>query len=236
MYKKKKILAIITARAGSKGIKDKNLKKIGGLSLFEHSIMHAKKSKYIDFIALSTDSTKIQKIAQKRNIWCNELRPKKISNDKSKTSEAIIHVLKNINEKFDYVIELHPTQVFRKKNLIDDALTKLILNKRFDSLISVIKIKSTSHPDYVIKKIKSNKILFKNSPSIFNRHFLKDYFKSSGLVIISKVKNFLKTKKMSNGNCYGYEIKDFLMQSNIDNLDDYEYVKILWKKYGNKKF
>jgi CMP-N,N'-diacetyllegionaminic acid synthase len=236
MYKKKKILIVIPARSGSKGIKDKNLKKIGGLSLVEHSINHAKKSKYIDLIAVSTDSRKIQQIALKQKIWCDILRPKQISGDKSQTSLAIIHVLKNIKKKFDYVIELHPTHIFRENNLIDDALSKLILNQKFNSLVSVLKIQSTSHPDFVIKKSKSQKIIFKNSPSVFNRHLLRDYFKSTGVILISKVDSFMKYKRMCNSVCYGYEIKDFLNKSNIDNINDYELAKILWKQYGNKKF
>ena len=92
MYKKKKILVVIPARSGSKGIKNKNLKKIGGLSLVEHSIKHAKKSKYIDLIAVSTDCKRIQKIAISKKVWCNTLRPKKISGDKSVTSQAIVHI------------------------------------------------------------------------------------------------------------------------------------------------
>lgn len=236
MYKKKKILVVIPARSGSKGIKNKNLKKIGGLSLVEHSIKHAKKSKYIDLIAVSTDCKRIQKIAIAQKVWCNTLRPKKISGDKSITSQAIVHVLKEIKKKFDYIIEIHPTHVFRENNLIDDAISKLILNQKLDSLISVVKIQSTSHPDFVIKKSKLNKIYFKKSPSIFNRHFLKDYYKSTGVILISKVSSFLRYKQMCNGNCYGYEIKNFLNFNNIDNVNDYELTKILWKKYGNKKF
>lgn len=224
------------ARAGSKGIKNKNLKKIGKKCLFEHSINHAKNSKYVDCISVSTNSKKIQKIALKNNAWCNVLRPKNISQDRSLTSRGIMHVLKNIKEKFDYVVELHPTHIFRDENLIDDALFKLISNKKFDSLISIIKIVSTSHPDYVIKKFYSNKIHFKKSPSVFNRHFLKNYYKSSGVIIISKVSSFFKNKQMCNGSCYGYEIKNNLNTLNIDNIIDYEFAKTLWKKYGNKKF
>ena len=233
MFKKKRILAVILARSGSKGIKNKNLKKIGKLSLFEHSIVQAKSSKFIDNIAVSTDSKKIKSISLKHKIWCNILRPKKISKDNSITSDAVLHVLNNINKQFDYVVELHPTHVFRKKNIIDNALSKLISDKSFDSLFSIIKIETTAHPDYVIKKTSNNKIDFKNSPSVFNRHFLKEYFMSTGVIIISKVKTFLKSKRMCNGKCYGYEVKDFLTKSNIDNIYDYELTKILWKKYGN---
>ena len=236
MLKKKKILAVILARAGSKGIKHKNLKKIGKLSLFEHSINHAKKSKFIDEIAVSTDSQEIRKISLKHKVWCDVLRPKKISKDNSIPSDAVIHVINNIPNQFDYVVELHPTHIFRRNNLIDKAITKLILNEKFDSLFSMVKIKSTSHPDYAIKINKKNKPIYKKSPSIFNRHLLRDCFMSTGVILISKVSTLLKHKKMCNGRIYGYEIKDFLSQSNIDNIYDYELNKILWKKYGNKKF
>ena len=118
--------------------------------------------------------------------------------------------------------------------MIDDALSKLILNQKLDSLISVVKIQSTSHPDFVIKKTKLNKFILKNL-HLFLIGILKDYYKS-GVILISKVSSFLRYKQMCNGNCYGYEIKNFLNFNNIDNVNDYELTKILWKKYGNKKF
>ena len=76
---KKKILCVIPARAGSKGVKNKNLRKVGNITLTEHTINQAQKSKLINYIAVSTDSTKIQKIAKSNNIWCEKLRPKKFS-------------------------------------------------------------------------------------------------------------------------------------------------------------
>ena len=66
MYKKNKIIAIIPARAGSKGVKSKNLQKIGNNFLVEHTINQAKFSRYIDMIAVSTDSKKIQNISIKK--------------------------------------------------------------------------------------------------------------------------------------------------------------------------
>ena len=58
-----KILAIIPARAGSKGIKNKNLQRIGNKTLVEYTIDQAKNSKYINTIGVSTDSKKIQNIS-----------------------------------------------------------------------------------------------------------------------------------------------------------------------------
>ena len=65
MYKKNKILVIIPARSGSKGIKDKNIKIIKKKPLLSHSIIYAKKSKFVDKIVVSTDSHKYANIAKK---------------------------------------------------------------------------------------------------------------------------------------------------------------------------
>ena len=233
MYKKNKIIAIIPARAGSKGVKSKNLQKIGNNSLVEHTINQAKFSRYIDMIAVSTDSKKIQNISIKKKVWCDVLRPKKISGDQAETSQAIEFTLKNIKNNFDYIVELHPTHVFRNSKIIDQAIKILLSNKKFDSLISILEIKSAAHPEYAIRLSKDKSIKFKKSPSLFNRHNLSKKFMSSGIIIISKVNFFLRHKKMCYGKCYGFVIKDYLIQNNIDNYFDLEVAKFLWGKYGS---
>ena len=95
MIETKKIIAIIPARIGSKGVKFKNIKKVKNLTLIQRTINQLKKLKLINTIAISTDSKIIQKIAIKNGIWCKNLRPKSISGDKSHTFEAIDHVLTN---------------------------------------------------------------------------------------------------------------------------------------------
>ena len=65
MFKKKKVLAIIPARSGSKGLKNKNLKKIGGFSLVEIAIKNSQISKYLDKIIVTTDDPKIIKFQSK---------------------------------------------------------------------------------------------------------------------------------------------------------------------------
>ena len=86
---KKKIIAIVPARIGSKGVKFKNIKKVKNLTLIQRTINQLKKLKLINTIAISTDSKIIQKIAIKNGIWCKNLRPKSISGDKSYTFEAL---------------------------------------------------------------------------------------------------------------------------------------------------
>ena len=122
------------------------------MSLVEICIETAKKVKTINFIAVSTDSKKIQIISKKKNVWCEKLRPKNISLKNSQTNLAILHALNNIKKKFDYIIELQPTYLFRKPETIKKTILKLINNKEYDSLISIVKIQNTAHPEYVIQK------------------------------------------------------------------------------------
>ena len=82
------VLGIIPARGGSKGIKNKNLKKIKGKTLIEYTISEAKKSKLINDIYVSTDSNKIINIAKKKNKINFIKRPKELSKDHSKTIDA----------------------------------------------------------------------------------------------------------------------------------------------------
>jgi CMP-N-acetylneuraminic acid synthetase len=227
IYSKKKILAIIPARIGSKGLKKKNLKKIGGKNLVEHSIIAAKNSKQISRIAISTDSLKIKKIALKENVWCEKLRPKKYATDKSTTYNAIKFVLDNINYEPDLIIEIHPTYVFRKSKTIDLAIKKLLNDKKSDSLISVQKIEDTSHSDFEIDLI-NNYIKYKKSPISFNRHLLKKKYKSLGYILISKLSSFIKKKSMIGNNCIGYVMKNNEEIIDINNQLDFQLATIVY--------
>ncbi|WP_440679469.1 acylneuraminate cytidylyltransferase family protein [Candidatus Pelagibacter sp. HIMB1517] len=227
--KKTQILAIIPARSGSKGLRKKNLKKINKLSLVEHTINQAKKSKYISEIAVSTDSKKIMNTALRSGVWCKKLRSSKISGDNSKLYHAINFVIKNIKSKPDIIIELHPTHVFRTSKLIDDAIKKFLKSKIADSLISIIKIRNTCHPDYVISK-KKDYINFNKSPTDFNRHFLIPKYQSSGIILISKFDSFKKNKSMVGKKCIGFVIEDKLQQFDINDEMDYKFSKFIIEK------
>ena len=98
----KKILAIIAARAGSKGIKNKNFVKINKKYLIDYTIREAKKSKLINKIVISSDSQKILQIAKKRKIEFIA-RPKILSEDKTPIYPVIKHVL-DLEKKKKFVL------------------------------------------------------------------------------------------------------------------------------------
>ena len=108
---KNNAVIIIPARGGSKRIKNKNILKLGNLTLIEHTILHALNSKLKKNIYISTDSTKIKLICKKYPVKVID-RPKKISNDYSSSEDALIHALDNIPFSPDYVVFLQCTSPF----------------------------------------------------------------------------------------------------------------------------
>ena len=119
MYKEKKILAIIPARGGSKGLPNKNIKCMNGKPLIYWTIKRAQESKYIDNIFVSTDSAAIANICvQQCNQNIDQLRPLELAQDSTSSADVIrytIEYLESKNQTYDYMILLEPTSPLRKK-------------------------------------------------------------------------------------------------------------------------
>ena len=125
-----KILCLIPARCGSRGVPGKNIKLLGDKPLMAWSIDQAKRSKYNMRIIVSTDSEEYQKIAQKWGAETPFLRPKKISGDLSIDYDFIVHALNWLNKNENYVpdiiLHLRPTQPNRKVEDIDKCINIFI--------------------------------------------------------------------------------------------------------------
>ena len=173
-----KILTIIPARSGSKGIPDKNIRIMIDKPLLACSIQQAKNSKYSSQmkIIVSTDSEKYAKIAR---IWGAEvpfLRPKEISQDLSTDYEFIKHALDwlNKNENYipDIILQLRPTQPCREVKELDNCIKIFLsIRKKYDSLRTVMLCKKTP---YKMFKIEKNKLIpylnnYKNYIEPFNQ-------------------------------------------------------------------
>ena len=220
------VLGIIPARGGSKGIKNKNLKKIKGKTLIEYTISEAKKSKLINDIYVSTDSNKIINIAKKNKINFIK-RPKELSKDHSKTIDAIKHVTKFYKKKFnffpDYIIILQPTSPLRKSFHIDKALNKIFRNKSSDSLVSCIKIKHNFNPESLMQINKNGNLVFKKT--LLRRQDKKQYYARNGAAIYI-IKYPIYLKKIFGKNTIPY-IMDTNSSLDIDDIDDLKYFRKL---------
>ena len=131
---KNKVIAIILARGGSKGIPRKNLLEFAGHPLVSWSVMQAKNAKEIDEVYVSSDSDEILKIA--KNYGATPIkRPAKYAGDEAKSEEAIIHALEVLGSDQEIVIMLEPTAPLRKPNDLSNAV-KMFRNKGWDSCFS----------------------------------------------------------------------------------------------------
>ena len=194
MFLKNKILALVPARGGSKGIKYKNLKKISGVSLIGHTSKFIKLSKIFDDLYLSTESKKIILEANKYNFKILH-RSKKLSGDYVSDFSIINSVLRNKTikkQKFDYLVYLQPTSPLRKVAHLKNTLRKII-KENYDAAISVTEISKKYHPKKIFNLKNGNLNLYLESgKKIFARQHLDQVFIRNGVFYIFKISAFLK--------------------------------------------
>lgn len=230
MINGKKVLAIIPARAGSKRVKDKNLKYFLDKPLIAWTLEELERSKYIDDSFVSTDSPEIQKLAMNYSVDSHPLRSPELSSDKATSVDVIEDVLKNVKKDNQIFILLQPTSPLRKIEDVDKAL-EFFIAKKASSVISVCETKS--HPswmsplpesllmDELIKKIQTKR-----------SQDLEPQYRLNGGIYLGERKIFLEKKSFFIlGSTYAY-IMNVLDSVDIDNNEDFtlaEAIARLWK-------
>ena len=137
-----KILAIVAARGGSKGLPNKNILDCGGKPLIAWTVEAALGSRHVDRVLVNTDSQAIADVAVQYGAWVPFLRPPELAQDDSGIIDVIKDVLDRLQtsaQKFDYVLLLQPTSPLRTSRHIDEAIEKYFSTKSSDAdtLISV---------------------------------------------------------------------------------------------------
>ena len=195
MYNKKKILAIIPARGGSKGLPGKNIKSLCGKPLIGWSIEQAQASEYIDEIFVSTDSSEIVAVAESFGIKVPFLRPSELATDTSPSSAFVLHTIayyRNKGQEFDYILLLEPTSPLRKKGDIDNCIA--LLEEDSVGVVSLGEV-HTEHP-FIVKTIKDNKIspFIEGAKKITQRQELSKAYFPYGVAYLVKVSYFEEKK------------------------------------------
>ena len=203
------ILAIITARKGSKRLKKKNIKILGKKPLINWTIDFAKNINLFDDILVTTDDVEIINIAKKKNIIAPWIRPKKLSTDKASSYSAVIHALRwyeKNKKKIDCICLLQPTSPFRSKKNLNDAIK--IFKQTKKSVISVMK-----------KKVKNPLSKKKYENKQFN------IFMPSGNFFLISPKELKVFKNFINHNNYLYLISNPKENIDINDLSDWKLAK-----------
>ena len=171
-----KILAVIPARAGSKGIPNKNIRIIGGHPLIYYSISNALKSEYITDVIVSTDSPEVKIIGEQMGVevrWRDESLCKDDVTLDSVVADAIPK-----DKKWDYIVTMQPTSPTLRIDTLDDAIKYAITNN-LDTVISAINM---PHLSWGIKEGKK----VPNYTERLNRQYLPPCYMETGAFVITK--------------------------------------------------
>lgn len=194
-----KILGLIPARGGSKGIPGKNIKPLGVKPLLQYTFEAAEASKLLTKIILSTDDEEIFKTAKKIGLKVPFLRPEELAQDNTPSLDVILHALnffEEKGEKFDAVCLLQPTTPFRKEGLIDSAITKF-LEGDFDSLVTVREVPAEYNPHWVFEEKNGGlKIATGESEIISRRQDLPKAYHRDGAIYLTKTKILQEEKSL----------------------------------------
>lgn len=201
-----KNLAIIPARSGSKGLKDKNIKELAGIPLMGHTIKAALETKIFDSVILSTDSEEYAEIAKSFGTEVPFLRSKDTALDSSSSWDVVrevVHKYSELGLYFDSVTLLQPTSPLRNAEDIIMA-HKLFRDKKANAVISVCEAEHSPLWSSVIESDLSMKNFAKTANPKSRRQELKTYYRLNGAIYIVNKETLKDIDNMYTESCYAY--------------------------------
>jgi CMP-N-acetylneuraminic acid synthetase len=200
-----KIISIIPARGGSKGLPKKNILELAGKPLIAWTIESSLKSKYISKTIVSSDCDEILNISSK---YGSEIlkRPDELARDTTPTEPVVEHILQNIKDlgNYSYLVLLQPTSPLRDEKDIDEAISKLIQEKDATALISVKEIDNKILKAFKINNNGYLEGISNNKYPFMRRQDLPKVFMPNGAIYIISINEFLKTKRLFSDNAISY--------------------------------
>lgn len=222
MINDKKVLALITARGGSKGLPRKNILEVHGKPLIVWSIETAKKSKYIDRLIVSTDDTEIVAVCREHGADVPFMRPQELSSDTASSIDVALHAIKFLGkEEYDYLVLLEPTSPLRTVQDIDKALENLDKSDA-ESIVGVGKQEAT-HPRFSIK-ISENGLLepyLKNQKKHVRRQDLDDLYFLEGTIYASTVGALFSKRSFCHDKTLPYVVERYKQFEVDEEMDIY---------------
>ena len=233
-----RVLAIIPARGGSKGVPGKNIKLLSGKPLIEYTTEVALQSKLLTKVLVSSDDDKIIEVAKNTGVEVPFKRPSNLSEDTTPTLPVIKHALayyKNIGEEFNAICLLQVTSPFRTVDFLDNALQKFI-NEGADSLISVQKVPHEYNPHWTFELNEEGnlKIATGEEKIISRRQDLPTTYHRDGSIYITKT-SIIEKENSLYGSTISYVESPKEFYVNIDTMEDWRKAELVLKKNNNLK-
>lgn len=231
MIDNKKVLAIIPARGGSKGLPGKNIKMLGGKPLIAWSIEAALNSAEIDRAIVTTDAQDIAQVASEFGADVPFLRPKELAADDTSSADVVLHVLNTLEEEFDIIVLLQPTSPFRTSQHIQQALAQCKEQNNY-TLISVCE--SDKSPSWLFWN-ESNKLdpILGTHSKATRRQDVRKAYALNGAIYVVEVNKFKQQLKFM----YDDSLP-FVMNKNssidIDDAMDFKFAELVLRETDTK--
>jgi len=228
---KNNVLWLIPARSGSKGIPDKNIRKLNGIPLLAYRIKTAISISDPQNVWISTDSPEYGKIAMSYGARMPFLRPDDLASDHASSMDVVLHAMeyaKNLGQKFEFIGLLEPTSPFVYYQDILKAIKKLQTNKEATSVVAVRESKPNSF--FVQEEAEYLNILgdrIRRAASL-GRQFFKREITPSGGFYISKWDDFFIEKTFYTSKTLPYELNEG-SSLEIDEMMDWHWAEFLLK-------
>lgn len=227
----KKVLALIPARSGSKGLPGKNIRILHQKPLIAWSIEAAKNSFYIDDLLVSTDSQKIADIAIKYGAEAPFLRPSELASDNASSIDVILHAVDWLaaqNRCYEIVVLLEPTSPLREPEDINRCL-EMMQENRVSSVVSVSQVENM-HPMFLFHMGEEKKLhpYSQKQPNSVRRQDIKPLFFLDGSVYCSEIDALKARKGFYHEDTSGYVVPKW-KSLEIDDEDDFVMVEALMK-------
>lgn len=237
MYRNKTILAVVPARSGSKGIPDKNMRMLCGMSLIGWAGRCLDGLTWIDAKVLSTDSPGYTEEGKRYGLESPFLRPDDLSNDSASAIDTVCHALLQSEayfaKRFDIVLIIEPTSPFRKSSDIEKAI-QILIDSGADSVVTVSELSSKAHPRKVLL-IENERVLFydESGDCITSRQALDTLYWRNGVCYALSRECLMGKKKIFTDNTKPLVIRREIV--NIDDPIDLEWAEFLLSRSDNRK-
>lgn len=237
MLKGNLILAVVPARSGSKGIPDKNMKQLAGTTLIGHAGKVLSALPWLDYAVISTDKLEYAQEAERHGLAAPFLRPAELSTDKSGAVETMNHAIKAVEQHYknrvDVALIVEPTSPLRRPADIERAV-QLLLERKADSVISVSKLDSKTHPGKALTD-QEGKLGFyeQRGASVVARQSLETLYYRNGVIYALTRACLIEKLTIFSDNSLPFYIDRPLV--NIDVPIDLEWAEfLLTKGYANE--
>lgn len=229
---KRKNIAIIPARGGSKRIPKKNIKDFLGKPIIAYSIEAALNSGVFDEVMVSTDDVEIAGIAKQYGAKVPFFRSLEMSSDMAMTAPVLIEVIheyKKLGKEFEYLCCLYPCAPFVSAERIKIGMEKLI-SSDVDSVVPVVRF---SYPPLRGLVLRDNKLqmLFPENLNVRSQD-LEPIFHDAGQFYCIRMDSLIREEKMFCENCIPLELSEMEVQD-IDNFEDWELAELKYKMLHN---